>query len=236
MEVLELGAPWGPQGLPSSTGKHEENRPFRPPNADILEIPPPIGRSGGIFTRRPQGGSRAQNRLRSRGNGPKPEERLPGPPPGPPMRASVEPFARRPHGGCRVRMHFPCGSGLLGLGYPGFYHADRTPSPRGSPKDPGEATSAAPRTSPKRGVENIVKTAVPGNSRLGSPGICGVAENRAGKGTVNHGTLGPRGAVSVSEYGLSRVPDAKLGQKARKNTHGVAFAHAVLALSIDSPE
>ena len=37
---FELGAPWGPEGLPSSTGKHKENRPFRPPNADILEIPP----------------------------------------------------------------------------------------------------------------------------------------------------------------------------------------------------
>ena len=32
--------PWGPEGLPSSTGKHKENRQFRPPNADILEIPP----------------------------------------------------------------------------------------------------------------------------------------------------------------------------------------------------
>ena len=33
--------PWGPEGLPESMGKHEENRPFRPPNADILEIHPP---------------------------------------------------------------------------------------------------------------------------------------------------------------------------------------------------
>ena len=201
-------------------------RPIRTPQE-------PLGRN---FPRRPQGGSRAQNRLRSRGNGPKPEERLPGPPPGPPMRASVEPFARRPHGGCRVRMHFPRGSGLLGLGYPGFYRADRTPSPRGSPKDPREATSATLHLSPKRGLENIGKTGVPRNSRIGSPGICGVAENRAGKGTVNTGTSEPRGAVSASEYGVSRFPEAKLGQKARTASHNTALGHAVLALSIDSPE
>ena len=38
MEVLELGAPGRPRGLPTSTGKHKENLPFRPPNTDILEI------------------------------------------------------------------------------------------------------------------------------------------------------------------------------------------------------
>ena len=233
---FELGGALGARGPPQFHGKTRGKSAVSTPERGHSRNTPLIGRSGGIFTRRPQGGSRAQIQPRSFGIAPNPEERLPGPPPGTPMRAWAEPFARRPHGGCRVRMHFPRGSGLLGLGYPGFYRADRTPSPRGSPKDPGEATSAPPRTSPKRGVENIVKTAVPRNSRLGSPGICGVAENRAGKGTVNTGTSEPRGAVSASEYGVSRFPEAKLGQKARIASHSTAFRHAVLALSIDSPE
>ena len=226
----------GVQGPASFIGKTHRKSTIWTPERARCRSGPPRSRSGGIFPRRPQGGSRAQNRPGSCGNGPKPEERPPGPPPGTPMRASVEPFARRPHGGCRVRMHFPRGSGLLGLGYPGFYHANRSPSPRGTPKDPREATSATRHLSPKRGLENIGKTGVPRNSRIGSPGICRVAENRAGKGTVNTGTSEPRGAVSASEYGVSRFPEAKLGEKARTSSHKAAFRHAVLALSIDSPE
>ena len=125
--------------MPVSCGKRVVNPRYGHPNAHDADPDPPTSRSGEIFPRRPQGRSRAQTQPGSRGNGPNPEERLPGPPAGTPMRASVEPFARRPHGGCRVRMYFPRGSGLLGLGYPGFYRADRTPmpgKPAGVPEGP----------------------------------------------------------------------------------------------------
>ena len=132
------GRPGGPRP-PHFHGKTRRKSAVSTPERGHTRNPPPIGRSGGIFTPRPHGGSRAQNRPGSHGNGPKPEERLPGPPAGTPMRASVEPFARRPHGGCRVRMHFPRGSGLLGLGCSGFYRADRIlmpGKPAGVPEGP----------------------------------------------------------------------------------------------------
>ena len=144
----------GSQGLARFTGKTYRKSSIWTPERARGRSGPPRSRSGGIFTRRPQGGSRAQNRPGSCGNGPKPEERPPGPPPGTPMRASVEPFARRPHGGCRVRMHFPRGSGLLGLGCPGFYRTDRIlmpGKPAGVPEGPRGSHERPPPHQPETG-------------------------------------------------------------------------------------
>ena len=151
---FELGGALGARGPPQFHGKTRGKSAVSTPERGHSGNPPPIGRSGGIFPRRPQGGSRAQNRLGSRGNGPKPEERLPGPPAGTSMRASVEPFARRPHGGCRVRMHFPPGSGLLGLGYTGFYRTDRIlmpGKPAGVPEGPRGSHERHPPHQPETG-------------------------------------------------------------------------------------
>ena len=61
----------GVQGPANFIGKTRRKSTIWTPERGHSRNSPPISGSGGIFTRRPQGGSRAQNRLRSRGNGPK---------------------------------------------------------------------------------------------------------------------------------------------------------------------
>ena len=177
-------------------------------------------------------GSRAEIRPGSRGIAPKPEERLSGPPAGTPMRASGEPSARRPHGGCRVRMHFSRGLAPLGSRYHGFYRAAGEKQPGTPPEDPREATNATLHPRLARDVENIVKTSTSQNSHTGSPVFYGVTENRSGKGTVKHCTLRPRGSVSSSKYGVSRFPNAKIAISSRRNPEKCTFRHAKTRTSL----
>ena len=142
------------------------------------------------------------------------------------MRASGEPSARRPNGGCRVHMYFSRGLAPLGSRYHGFYRAAGEKQPGTPPEDPGEATNATLHPRLARDIENIVKTSISRNSHTGSPVFYGVTENRSGKGTVKHGTLRPRGSVSPSKYGVSRFPNAKIAISSRKYSERVAFWHA----------
>ena len=148
------------------------------------------------------------------------------------MRAWAEPFARRPHGGCRVRMHFSRGLAPLGFRYHEFYRAAGEKQPGTPPEDPGEATNATLHPRLARDIENIVKTSISRNSHTGSPVFYGVTENRSGKGTVKHGTLRPRGSVSPSKYGVSRFPNAKIAISLGRNAEKGTFSHAKTRTSL----
>ena len=159
---------------------------------------PPLGPSAGISPRRPYGRSRPRSRPGSAGMASNLEEWRPGSPEGAPRRPSGERFARRPRGGCSVRMHFSRVSRLRGLGSTAFSRVSRNARLRMPSSDPGGSpgTRAAPGRQNSRktrhirhaGARKAAKTRgprKPGFSRhgktrrIGAPGTSNPRKNKS---------------------------------------------------------
>ena len=158
---------------------------------------PPLGPSAGISPRRPYGRSRPRSRPGSAKMASNLEKRRPGSPEGTPRRPSEERFARRPRGGCSVRMHFSRVSGLRGLGSTVFSRVSRNVRLRMPSGDPG----GSPGTRAAPGHQNTRKT-----SHIGHTGARKAAKIR-----------GPRNP-GFSRHGKSRrigAPGTRIPVKTR---------------------
>ena len=137
---------FGPQSRNELHDKTRRNAAASSPERAHGPRGPPLGPSAGISPRRPYGRSRPRSRPGSAGMASNLEEWRPGSPEGAPRRPSGERFARRPRGGCSVRMHFSRVSRLRGLGSTAFSRVSRNVRLRMPSGDPGGSpgTRAAP--------------------------------------------------------------------------------------------
>ena len=169
---------------------------------------PPLGPSAGISPRRPYGRSRPRSRPGLAGMASNLEEWRPGSPEGAPRRPSGERFARRPRGGCSVRMHFSRVSRLRGLGSTAFSRAFRNIRRRMPSGGPGPPPGARAGT----GRQNSRKT-----RHIGHAGARKAAKTR-----------GPR-KPGFSRHGKTRRIGAPGTPNHRKNTWFPDFRRANLA-------
>ena len=155
---------------------------------------PPLGPSAGISPRRPYGRSRPRSRPGSAGIASNLEEWRPGSPEGTPRRPSGERFARRPRGGCSVRMHFSRVSRLRGLGSTAFSRVSRNARLRMPSSDPGGSpgTRAAPGRQNSRKTRHIGHAGARKAAKIRGPRKPGFSRHGKTRRIGESGTPNPR--------------------------------------------